>query len=646
MKSSKIIVTFAILLLLFSVTTLAAENYEINYENQYDFNYDIHNEGINLENDELFKYLIEQSKAGNEIIDVLDYQIPETEAKAVITKFFLNEEVYYVSSVIANSYENGYLKDISLTYIYSQEEIATYENQLNDVVQEFISGFYDEWCDKEKVLYTDIFLCKNIEAGTENEISSHTIVGALINGSATADGYAKTFNYLFKRINGKSTIVTSTYSAEAWNMAEIDGQYYHVDCFANDVPGHGKTKYEYLIKSDLYMTDMGREWVSDVISEPDEEYDADWFYTEVYLQYKDGYWYYNYNNPDCIEIDRFSFKTEEPEYGNPIEEIVTESITWGPGLTYDGENFYASTNKEIYIINLDFETLEVSYEKYFTLNDEYKVIFGIEVVDGKLYYDTTDLDGDGFTNEDSKTSNVYIKLIDISSDETEVTIMKDETYSLSLIKNPVDATENIEWEVLDPNIVTILDDNGTVLAVGPGTTQIIAKCRGLQVIYNITVEGEELPPDPPIPPEDLDITNLDTEDVEEYKVIIFNTKTTIDSVVTEENFPVLKDATYSITILDKDGNEKSDWSENIGSRNTIVVYKEGTVQAEFTAVVPGDVTGNGILRMYDAFQILKEVITGTQMDCLDNIIRDHSSSGDRIVRMYDAFQYLKEAIMS
>ena len=44
--------------------------------------------------------------------------------------------------------------------------------------------------------------------------------------------------------------------------------------------------------------------------------------------------------------------------------------------------------------------------------------------------------------------------------------------------------------------------------------------------------------------------------------------------------------------------------------------------------------------------ILKDVIVGKSFDSLDSIIRDHKSSGDGIVRMYDAFQYLKDAIMS
>lgn len=639
MKSSKIIVTFAIFLLLFSVTTLAAENFEINYENQYEFNYDIHNEGINVENQELFDYLVEQSKTCNEVIDVSAYQIPEIEAKAVITKFFLNEEVYYISSAATESYENGYLKEIRVSYLYSQEEIASYEEQLNTISQKFISEIRPEWCDKEKVLYTDMFLCRNVEYGSENEYASHTVVGTLINGKATSDGYAKTFNYLFKKIGGNSNLVTSSNSA--WNMAQIAGEYYHVDCYSNEISGYGKTSYKFLIRSDAYMSNFGLEWVADEVSMPAEEYDADWQYTEVYLQYKDdGYWYYNFNDLMTIEIDRYSFVDEEATYGDPIEGILEENLVWGPGLTYDGENFYTTTNKDIYIVNFDFDTYEYSFEKYFTLEDPNKVMYSIEYRDGKMYYDTTELDGNGFSSIDTKVSNVYVKLLEITSDETEITIQIDEIYELNLIKNPVDATEKIVWESLNPDIVEV-DSNGNIRGIEAGNAVVTATCNDLQVVYNVIVEGAIIPP----PPE-YDITTLNYEDIETYKVIIFNAKTTIDSVVTTEKFPVLNDSTYSITILDEDGNEKSNWSEYIGSRNTIIVYQDGNVQAEFTAVVPGDVTGDGILRMYDAFQILKEVITGTSMDCLDNIIRDHSTSGDRIVRMYDAFQYLKEAIMS
>lgn len=645
MRSSKIFAIFMVLLVLFSVTVFANENYEINYENEYQFNSDVHNDNSTFENDSLYNYLIEQSKAHNELINVLDYQIPEANAKAVITKFFLNDEVYYVSSITAASYENGYLKEIGINYTFSLEEISSYEQQLNTVLQEYLSGVNSQWLDIEKILYTNIFVCKKVDFGSENDYISHTIVGALINQKATSDGYSKAFNYLLKKININSTIVTSLNLNSSWNMTECDGTYYHINCSQNDISGHGKTTYEYIFKSDEYMKSMGIEWVADYTSIPSEEYDADWLFADTYLEYRDGYWYYLYNNTATIELDRYSFTTAEATYGTPMDDLVLEEMAWSPGFTSDGTNFYASTNKDIYIITCDFDTGEVSYEKYFSLEDENKLIYSIEYIDGKMYYDTTVIDADGFTTEDTKTSNVYIKLLEITSDETNVSIEKDATYDLKIVKSPVDATEKIIWESLDTNIVTV-DENGRIQGISMGNTKVTAKFGSLQVTYNITVtESQE--PDPIEPdPIDPDITTFNVETVDQYEIIIFNTKITIDSIMNTQNFPVLENSQYTITVLDQDGNLKENWSEYIGSKNTIVVSKSGETMAEFKAIVRGDVTGNGILRMYDAFQILKDVIIQKSFDALDCIIRDHSSSGDRIVRMYDAFQFLKDAILS
>ncbi len=640
MRSSKIFAIFIALLLLFSINVFANENYEINYENEYQFNLDVHNDNSTFENDDLYNYLIEQSKAHNEIINVSDYQIPEDNAKAVITEFFLNEDVYYISSLTALSYENGYLKEIGVNYIFSQEEIVSYEKQLKSVVQEYTSKINDQWLDIEKILYTNIFICKKVDFGSENEYVSHTIVGALINGEATSDGYSKAFNYLLKNININSIIVTSLNSNSSWNMAEIDGIYYHIDCSRNDISGYGKTTYEYIFRSDEYMQDMGMEWVSDYTSIPDEEYDADWLFADTYLEYKDGYWYYLYNNTTTIELDRYSFIDSEPTYGTPMDELVSEEMAWSPGFTFDGTNFYASTNKDIYIITCDFDTAETTYEKYFSLKDEDKLIHSIEYVDGKMYYETTIIDSDGFTSEDTKTSNVYIKLLEISSNETDINIEKDGTYDLKLIKNPIDATEDVIWESLNMNIVTV-DENGRIQGINKGNAQVTATFETLQVIYNITVNESQEPE--PIEP---DITTLKVENVDQFQVIMFTSKTTIESIINAQNFPILENSQYTIKVLDPNGNLKENWSEFIGSKNTIVVTKSGETVAEFKAIVRGDVTGNGILRMYDAFQILKDVILGKNFDSLDCIIRDHSSSGDRIVRMYDAFQYLKDAILA
>ena len=120
-------------------------------------------------------------------------------------------------------------------------------------------------------------------------------------------------------------------------------------------------------------------------------------------------------------------------------------------------------------------------------------------------------------------------------------------------------------------------------------------------------------------------------------------KTTVEEIITESNFPVID--TYTIKVLDASGNEKSS-DAKVGSRNVIqITDEEGTVLAEYMVVVPGDISGDGEIRIYDAFQILKDVLVsfGAELDSIDYMIRDFNNDGN--VRIYDAFQYLKEAIL-
>ena len=63
----------------------------------------------------------------------------------------------------------------------------------------------------------------------------------------------------------------------------------------------------------------------------------------------------------------------------------------------------------------------------------------------------------------------------------------------------------------------------------------------------------------------------------------------------------------------------------------------------YTAIIPGDVNGDGKIKMYDAFSILRNVLfnTGT-MSQIDILISDFDNDGK--VKMQDAFSYLKQAL--
>ena len=146
---------------------------------------------------------------------------------------------------------------------------------------------------------------------------------------------------------------------------------------------------------------------------------------------------------------------------------------------------------------------------------------------------------------------------------------------------------------------------------------------------------------------EVEYTTKDTEDVtvDESTVTVMPVVkgTSTDGLLTEENFPVI--GTYTVKVLDANGNEKSS-AEKVGSKNIVQITDDsGNVLVEYTVVVPGDINGDGEVRIYDSFQILKDVLIslGEKIDAIEVMIRDFNDDGE--IRIYDAFQYLKEAIL-
>ena len=130
-------------------------------------------------------------------------------------------------------------------------------------------------------------------------------------------------------------------------------------------------------------------------------------------------------------------------------------------------------------------------------------------------------------------------------------------------------------------------------------------------------------------------------DDEIVSVMPIDKLTKIEDVLKIESFPTIGD--YEIVVVDKDGNEK-DSTQKLGSRDVIQIKDdEGNVIEEHVVVVNGDVNGDGEVKMYDSFQILKGSIMNSNNDAIETLIRD--KNGDGKVMMYDAFQFLKQAII-
>ncbi len=138
----------------------------------------------------------------------------------------------------------------------------------------------------------------------------------------------------------------------------------------------------------------------------------------------------------------------------------------------------------------------------------------------------------------------------------------------------------------------------------------------------------------------ITISNIVCPGLGNIEAFAVNHSTKIQDFITVENFPVSE--TYDVKVVSNDGTEKG-IEDNVGSKDVIqIVNTLGEILQEYTVIVPGDVTGNGEVQLYDAFKILNDAVKKVVIDELDVEIRDYNDDGN--VSMYDALQYMKETI--
>ena len=237
--------------------------------------------------------------------------------------------------------------------------------------------------------------------------------------------------------------------------------------------------------------------------------------------------------------------------------------------------------------------------------------------------------------------------------------------SFALQAFPADVTniEDVEWTSSDESIIRLekpqmSDSYGgapvagyripgygeakaishiNVYTVSPGTATITAKCGELTDTYTITVVA-------PIKEFKLDKTKtwlyLDGKFSNTRKIeTIINPKNTTDSQIVSWSTSDSSIVTVNNGVLTPTG---------IGTATIVARCGKFTASCEVTVqneVIKGDVSGDCEIKIFDSFQILKDVLVpGNELTEIDKKVRDFD--GDGKIRIYDAFQFLKQAILN
>ena len=107
---------------------------------------------------------------------------------------------------------------------------------------------------------------------------SHQAEGALLKGTAVCSGYAKAYEAMLDAAGIPNETITGYAGGyHAWNLVQVDGQWYHVDTTWDDPTTRGGDyiRYTYFLKSDKVMASRShRDW-EDVQACTSTKYDED-----------------------------------------------------------------------------------------------------------------------------------------------------------------------------------------------------------------------------------------------------------------------------------------------------------------------------------------------------------------------------------
>ena len=209
--------------------------------------------------------------------DYISYGLTTDEAVAVWKIFYMQNPSYYWL-------DNSLRYTVSNLWLCIDEEykIGAYRKECNATIDEMVNA-----CDTyisnaqnklEKALLIHDFINSKItyaykEDGItpQDAIWAHNMIGVSLKRRGVCEAYAKTYLYLCLLNDIDCIIVTGNTTEEhAWNLIELDEEWYGVDCTFDDSSNLGKVDYFGL--SDAYMkyynedksTDVGLDYLYDL----------------------------------------------------------------------------------------------------------------------------------------------------------------------------------------------------------------------------------------------------------------------------------------------------------------------------------------------------------------------------------------------
>lgn len=212
--------------------------------------------------------IINGLRSMEERINLGAYNISTSDAINLTTEIsdFRGDNPYFVFSICA-THDDDENTILVVGYQYTPEGAA--EKRRQDAEEQAVVDAAIASCVTDGMSDYEIAKALHDYLATHNEYDmrlysgdlpalSRTSYGALVNRTSVCSGYAKAYEHLMEDAGIPCEYVTgmTTRGSHAWNIVQIDGEWYHVDVTWDDpTPDReGYVRYDYFLKSDRAMS--------------------------------------------------------------------------------------------------------------------------------------------------------------------------------------------------------------------------------------------------------------------------------------------------------------------------------------------------------------------------------------------------------
>lgn len=295
-----------------------------------------------------------------EVVVVLDHELSEDELTArgetilkeamaqtgssregdAISSEFLGAE-YSVDEVTDGAYF-GCFFDYTVTYKTNSQQERELEQAVINKMIELCAGTPSDY---EIVRQIYDYICSTVTldtTSTDENVLAYSAYAAMQQHRATSEGYAALFYRMCQQAGISARIVSGTVNGEAneWNIVNINGSWYNVDCAMDAYENPLTRNYQWFLESDA---DFGNHVADDAWWNPTGAFyarsEASYDVPEtdrcfVGLAYVDGIWYYYRNGGvdekfgGLVEYNGAKYLVQNGKINWDYTGLVLDNGTW------------------------------------------------------------------------------------------------------------------------------------------------------------------------------------------------------------------------------------------------------------------------------------------------------------------------------